>query len=164
MKIVSIEEYNNYLQTKTDLDFYFNITFENLDYFCVADDYIVLKLDGKLRVVEDKFSSVEFQRFIYKPFFEGLKDKKIVEGEMLDKMFEYTCAKTIRASHNKIYIMLHAGDKEMFNASFEDEVVERLNKQAYLLFECVNNSVDRAIFASVEKEVLQFIKDYKIEE
>ena len=86
------------------------------------------------------------------------------KGEMLDKMFEYTCAKTIRASHNKIYIMLHAGDKEMFNTSFEDEVVERLNKQAYLLFECVNNSVDRAIFASVEKEVLQFIKDYKIEE
>ena len=164
MKIVSLNDYNSYLKTKADLDFYFNITFENLDYFCVADDFLLLNLDGKLKVVEDKFSSVEFQEYVYKPFFEGLKTRQILEGEIVDDMFEYTCAKTIRASKDNIYIMLHAGDKEMFKATFEEEVINNLNKKAYDLFDSVDNSTDRTIYDSVEKEVLQFIKDYGIED
>ncbi len=160
MKKVSIDVYNEYLSTKADLDFYFTIMFENLDYFTVADDFIVIKKGENVEVIIDKFSSVEFQTYVYKPFFESLKDKKLIEGETLDTMFEYTFSRTIRAAKDNIYIMLHAGSKELFEGKFEDEIIERINKKAYALFEGIDNSVDREIYFAVEKEVLQFIKDY----
>ena len=50
MKKVSIDVYNEYLSTKSDLDFYFSIMFENLDYFTVADDFVVIKKGEKVEV------------------------------------------------------------------------------------------------------------------
>ena len=146
MKKVSIDVYNEYLSTKSDLDFYFSIMFENLDYFTVADDFVVIKKGEKVEVIIDKFSSIEFQTYVYKPFFESLKDKTLVEGETLDTMFEYTFSRTIRAAKDNIYIMLHAGSKELFEGKFEDEIIERINKKAYTLFEGLDNSVDRDIY------------------
>ena len=163
MKKVSIDVYSEYLATKSDLDFYFSIMFENLDYVTIADDFVVIKKGEKVEVIEDKFSSIEFQTYVYKPFFESLKDKKLIEGETLDTMFEYTYSRTIRSSKDNIYIMLHAGSKELFEGEFEDEIIQRINKKAYDLFSTIDNTVDRDIYYVMEKEVLQFIKDYGLD-
>jgi|GEM_PF-2812287 len=163
MKKVSIDVYNEYLQTKADLDFYFSIMFENLDYFTVADDFIVIKKGEKVEVIEDKFSSIEFITYVYKPFFDSLKDKKLVEGETLDKMFEYTFSRTIRAAKDNIYVMIHAGSKELFEGRFEDEIIERINKKAFELFSQIDNSVDREVYFEIEAQVKQFIKDYGLD-
>ena len=163
MKKVNIDVYNGYLKTKADLDFYFSIMFENLDYFTVADDFIVMKKGEKVEVIEDKFSSIEFITYVYKPIIDSLKDKKLVEGETLDKKFEYTFSRTIRAAKDNIYVMIHAGSKELFEGRFDDEIIERINKKAFELFSQIDNSVDREVYFEIEAQVKQFIKDYGLD-
>lgn len=163
MKKVSLDDYNEYIESKSDFDFYFSIIFEDMSYFTVADDYIITKRGESIKVFVDKFTSIEFQTYVYKPFFDSLRDKQLIEGETLDEMFKYSYAKTIRATKDNIYIMLHAGSKEQFEGTYEDEIVQSINKRAYDLFEGIDNSVDRQVYSEIEKEVLQFIKDYGLD-
>lgn len=162
MKKISVDAFNKYVSSKPQLDFYFSIVFDNLDYFTIADDYVVYKQTDNITALKDAFILQEFITFIYQPFFESLKDVKLVEGETLDEMFNLTYSNTIRASKDNIVIMLHGGSKELFDTKYEDEVVDRLNQKAYAFFESIDNSADRQVFTKVKNEVIQFIKDYQI--
>ncbi len=163
MKKINIEIYNEYLESHQTLDFYFTMMFANLDYISIADNNIIYSRNGEIFAIEDDFSVMEFKTFIYEPFIKSLKDVSLIEGELLNEMFNYTYCQTIRASHNNIYVMLHGGSKELFDKPFDDEIINRINKKAYALFESIDNSEDRKIYLELEKQVLQFIKDYKID-
>ncbi len=163
MKKISLDDYNNYISS-VDVKFYFSIVFEDMSYFSVADDHFIID-DRKGNIVAkiDDFASSEFINFVYEPFIKSLKDKTLVEGEVLDEMFNYTYSNTIRASKDNIYVMLHGGSKELFTTKFDDEVIDRLNKKAYGFFASVDNSVDREVFGKIKQEIKQFILDYGID-
>lgn len=163
MKKISLNDYNEYLE-KTDLKFYFSIIFEDMGYMSIADNYFVFDdRKGKVVVKRDAFASNEFITFVYNPFIESLRGVKLVEGEILDEMFAYSYANTIRASKDNIYVMLHGGSKEYFVGEYSDPVVNSINKKAYDFFASIDNSVDRKIFLDIKAQVIQFIKDYRID-
>lgn len=160
MKKISLDTYNEYLE-KGNIKFYFSIIFDDMSYISIADNYFVIdNRKSKIILLDDAFASKEFIQYVYEPFISSLKGKAIVEGEALDEMFYYTYSNTIRAQKDGIYVMLHAGTKELFEKPFEDEVVNRINKKAYEFFEKIDNSVDRQIFTDVKQQVLQFVEDY----
>ena len=131
MKKINIDTFNQYVSQNPNLGFYFSIVFDNLDYFTIADDYVVYKQSNSIVALQDKFILHEFLTFVYNPFFESLKNVSLIEGEVLEEMFNITYSNTIRASKDNIFIMLHGGSKELFDVKYDDEVVDRLNQKAY---------------------------------
>lgn len=163
MKKISLDDFNDYLE-KANIKFYFSIIFDDLSYVSIADNYFVYdRRDGNVVVTEDAFASSEFIKYIYEPFILSLKDKKIVEGETANEMFNYTYCNTIRAQKDGIYVMIHGGSKELFEKPFDDEIIDRINKKAYAFFDSVDNSVDRQIFNDLKPKVLQFVSDYGLD-
>lgn len=164
MKRISIEDFNNYSETNKNINFYFTIMFEDMSYLSIADSYFLYNnRSDKVVAKIDEFASVEFLENIYKPFILSLKDKKLIEGEVLDEMFNYTYSNTIRASYKNIFVMIHGGSKELFDLKFEDEVISRISAKAYNFFAGIDNSVDRKVFEDMKSKVLEFIKDYQID-